>query len=182
MMPTATIEELAKLLAEEERVEEKIRETRTSLGDIKKRISESLVHRYVAMTEEKIAMPEDLMKEEQSYERLLQALLDMKNEIAKRIRPVEEQIVQANVDYLKQMFSQEKSKLGECLDAIKQKILDCRLHVEEYEQICSELNAVNSRLSRFGAEPLAMPEPLPTTDLGDLIIGCIRELRSQGKL
>ena len=54
--------------------------------------------------------------------------------------------------------------------------------VEEYEQICSELNAVNSRLSRFGAEPLAMPEPLPTTDLGDLIIGCIRELRSQGKL
>ena len=122
------------------------------------------------------------MKEEQSYERLLQALLDMKHEIAKQIRPVEEQIVQANVDYLKQMFSQKKGKLGECLDAIKQKILDCRLHMEEYEQICSELNAVNSRLSRFGAEPLAMPEPLPTTDLGDLIIGCIRELRSQGKL
>ena len=127
-------------------------------------------------------MPEDLMKEEQSYERLLQALLDMKHEIAKQIRPVEEQIVQANVDYLKQMFSQKKGKLGECLDAIKRKILDCRLPMAEYEQICSELNAVNSRLSRFGAEPLAMPEPLPTTDLGDLIIGCIRELISQGKL
>ena len=57
--------------------------------------------RYVEMIEEKIPMPEDLIKEEQSYERLLQTLPDMKNEIAKKIRPVEEQIVQANVDHIK---------------------------------------------------------------------------------
>jgi len=182
MMPTATIEELAKLLAEEERVEEKIRETQTSLGDIKKRISESLVHRYVAMTEEKIAMPEDLMKEEQSYERLLQALLDMKHEIAKQIRPVEEQIVQANVDYLKQTFDREKNRLGECLGEIDQKILGCRLHLEEYERTCSQLNTLNERLTRMGAESLPLPDSLPTTDLGDIIRGRLEHLKSQGRI
>ena len=57
--------------------------------------------RYVEKIEEKVPMPEDLIKEEQSYERLLQALLDMKNEIAKKVRPVEEQIVQANADHIK---------------------------------------------------------------------------------
>ena len=50
------------------------------------------------------------MREEQSYERLLQALQDMKNEIAKQIRPVEEQIVQANVEHLRQTFSQESRR------------------------------------------------------------------------
>ena len=37
------------------------------------------------------------MKEEKPYERLLQALLYMKNENAKKILPVEEQIIQAEV-------------------------------------------------------------------------------------
>ncbi len=56
-------------------------------------------------------MPEVLMKEEQPCERPLQALLNMKNEIAKIIRPVEKQIVQANVDYLKQIFNCKKNIL-----------------------------------------------------------------------
>ena len=49
------------------------------------------------MKEPRIQMPEDGMREEQSYARLLQALQDMKSEIAKQIRPVEEQIIQANL-------------------------------------------------------------------------------------
>ena len=56
------------------------------------------------------------MREEQSYERLLQALQDMKSEIAKQIRPVEEQIIQANVYHLRQTFQQESRKLSKCLE------------------------------------------------------------------
>jgi hypothetical protein len=63
-------------------------------------------------------MPEDLMKEEQSYERLLQALQDMKAEIAKQIRPVEEQIIHANVEHLRQTFNQESRRLINCLEEI----------------------------------------------------------------
>ena len=182
MRRSSSIEQLAKLLAEEERVEEKIHETQVVLSDIKKRISETLVRRYVAMTQEKISMPEDLMKEEQSYERLLQALLDMKNEIAKQIRPVEEQIIQANVDHLRQGFEDEKNKLEQCLAGMDQKILDCHLHLEEYRRIRSSLEILNGRLSRLGRDSLPMPDPLPSDDLGDVVIGRVEHLKSQGKL
>lgn len=182
MTSTANIEQLARLLAEEERVSEKIRETQAALAGIKKKISEALVDRYVSITQEKKSLPEDLMREEQSYERLLQALVDMRNEIANQIRPVEEQIVQTAVDQIRKTFEEEKNKLEDCLSGIDQKILDCRLHIEEYQRIRSHLDALNERLTHFGRETLLMPEPLSSSDLGDLVRGRIDQLRSHGKI
>ena len=98
MMPVPTaIQKLAKLLADEARIEEKIRDTKSALSIVQKRVSESLAQHYISMKEPRIQIPEDLMREEESFERLLLALQDMKNEIAKQIRPVEEQIIQANL-------------------------------------------------------------------------------------
>jgi hypothetical protein len=183
MMPiTEVIKELADLLAEQERIEQKIRETQTALSDIKKRISESLVHHYMAMSGEKVSLPQELIQEEQSQEYLLHALLDMKNDIAKRIRPVENQIVQSNTDSLKQIFDQEKNHLSHCLDGIDQNILDCGLHVQEYEKTRSSLKSLNERLLRLGNEAHAVPDPLPTNDLGDIVVQRITYLRSQGKI
>lgn len=170
------IEELAKLLAEEKRVEEKIHETQATLSVVKKGMSESLMRCYVGGTGANLSMPEDLMKEEQSYDRLLQALLDMKNDIAKRIRPVEEGIVLANADHLKEMFDHEKNKLDHCLGEIDQKVLDCRQHIAEYDRIRCYLVTLNEKLSRLGADPLPIPDPLPTTDLEDIITARIEVL------
>ncbi|MCH8055439.1 MAG: hypothetical protein IH857_04705, partial [Deltaproteobacteria bacterium] len=108
MIQTEPIEELHKLLTEQKRVAEKIREVQGSLSLIKKEISDSLVHQYVMATEDKIAIKDDLMREEQSYERLLQALRDMHREIEERIRPGEEQIIQAEADDFKSLFEQQK--------------------------------------------------------------------------
>ena len=117
-----------------------------------------------------------------SAERLLQALLDIKGEIARQIRPVEEQIVQANIEHLKQTFEQEKNKLEECRDGIDRKILECRLHIEEYERTRSHLHTLKERFSRLGAEPLLLPDSLPMTDLGEIIKERLEHLKSQGKL
>lgn len=182
MTSTANIEQLARLLAEEERISEKIRETQAVLAGIKKKISEALVDRYVSITQEKKSLPEELMREEQSYERLLQALVDMKNEIANQIRPVEEQIVQTAVDQIGRAFEEEKNKLADCLSAIDQKILDCRVHIEQYQGIRSRLENLNGRLTHFGRDTLVLPEPLPSTDLGDLVRARIDQLRSNGKI
>ena len=97
MMSISAVEELAKPLTEDEQVEWKIRETQGAPSNIREKISESIGVSYVEKIEEKILMPEILMKEEQPCERPLQALLYMKKENAKQIRPVEEQIVQAEV-------------------------------------------------------------------------------------
>ena len=53
----------------------------------------------------------------------------MKGEIAKQIRPVEEQIIQANVEHLRQTFSQESGRLSKCLEEIDDNILACRQYL-----------------------------------------------------
>lgn len=170
------------MLAEEARVEEKIRETTGALTLVKKRVSESLAQHYIGMKEPRIQMPEDLMREEQSYERLLQALQDMKNEIAKQIRPVEEQIIQANVDHLRQSFSQESRRLAKCLEEIDDNILACRQYLQDYERIRSGLQSLNEKLTQLGADSIQMADGLPTLDLGEIIRQRMDHLRSQGKI
>src|SRR5437016_12216215 len=183
MVPASTaVERLAKLLADETRIEEKIRDTKAALSIVQKRVSESLAKHYIAMKEPRIQIPEDLMREEESFERLLQALQDMKSEIAKQIRPVEEQIIQANVDHLRQSFSQESRKLSKCLEEIASNIQACRQYLQDYERIRSGLHGLNERLSQLGAEALQVPDNLPSSDVGEIVRQRIEYLRSQGKV
>jgi primosomal protein N'' len=176
------VAKLAKLLADEVRIDEKIRDATAALALVRKHVSESLAQHYVGMKEPRFQMPEELMREEQSYERLLQALQDMKNEIAKQIRPVEEQIIQANVDYLRQSFAQESRRLGKCLEEIDDNILACRQYLQEYDRIRSNLYALNEKISQLGAESLQVPDNLPTSDLGEVVRQRIEYLRSQEKI
>jgi chromosome segregation ATPase len=179
---TAPVAKLVQLLADESRVDERIRDTQAALALVKRRVSESLAQHYIATREPRIQLPEDLMREEQSYERLLQALQDMKNEIAKQIRPVEEQIIQANIDHLRQTFNQESRRLSKCLEEIDDNILACRQYLQDYERIRSGLFALNDKLTQLGAESVQVPDGLPTTDLGEIVRQRIEHLRAQGKL
>ena len=122
------------------------------------------------------------MREEQSYERLLQALQDMKNEIAKQIRPVEEQIIQANVDHLRQTFTQESRRLTKCLEEIDDNILACRQYLQDYERIRSSLHGLNEKLTQLGAESIQVPDGLSNADLGEIVKQRIENLRTQGKV
>ncbi len=177
------IEKLVKLIADEKRVDEKVRDTQAALTLVKKRVSESLAQHYIASPREsRFQMPEDLMREEQSYERLLQALQDMKNEIAKQIRPVEEQIIQANVDHLRQTFSQESRRLTKCLEEIDDNILACRQYLQDYERIRSSLYGLNEKLAQLGADSIQIPDSLQTSDLGEIVRQRIEHLRTQAKI
>lgn len=176
------VEKLVKLIADESRIEDKIRDTQAVLTLVKRRVSESLAQHYVSMREPRIQLPEDLMREEQSYERLLQALQDMKSEIAKQIRPVEEQIIQANIDHLRQTFGQESCRLAKCLVEIDDNILACRQYLQDYDRIRSGLYSLNEKLVQLGAESIQVPDGLPTSDLSEIIRQRIDHLRSQGKI
>ena len=119
---------------------------------------------------------------EETYERILQALLDMKNEIQTRIRPLENHIIQARIEDLNEVFEQQNNRLGDCLDSLDQKILDCRMHIEDYKRIYTDLDALNDRLSRLGAESPPISNSLPSTDIGDIIRQRIEDLKLQGRL
>lgn len=122
------------------------------------------------------------MKEEQSYERLLRVLHDMQAQIEERVRPVAQQVVQAEVERLQNLSIQKRSILNDCLALIDQTILDCRSQMEEYRQTRSALSAANERLADLGAEPIAVPDHFPTESLGDLILARVEGLRAEGKI
>ena len=60
------VERLVKLLQDETRIDEKIRDAKTAVSLVRKRVSETLAQHYIATRETRIQVPEDLMKEEQS--------------------------------------------------------------------------------------------------------------------
>ncbi len=180
MTPLEPIEELARLLSDEKRLDEEILATQAVLSRIKKKISESLVHHYINRTEGADPIEEDLMKREQANDRLLQALLDMKKEIQTRIRPIEEQIVQASVENIKESFDQKIKMLSDSLTAIDKKILDCLPHLQDYKQIQLELTTLNEKLSRLGEEPLSIPNSIPIEDFEGTIRHRIEYLKMRG--
>jgi chromosome segregation ATPase len=106
----------------------------------------------------------------------------MKSEITKQIRPVEEQIIQANVDHLRQSFGQESRRLAKCLEEIDDNILACRQYLQDYERIRAGLQSLNDKLAQLGADSLQIADGLPTVDLGEIIRERIDHLRSQGKI
>jgi hypothetical protein len=123
-----------------------------------------------------------MMREEQTYERLLRVLHDMQAQIEERVRPVAEQVVQVEVERLQSLSMHQKSILNDCLALIDQTILDCRIQMEEYRQTRSALLVLNQRLADLGAEPVAAPDHFPTENLGDLILARLEGLRSEGKI
>ena len=172
---------LAKLVADEALVEEKIHASQAALAAVKKKISESLVQSYITQGPN-INMPEDLMSQEQYYERLLLALQEMKREITQKIRPLELQVIEANREHLHATFDQYTRKLSECLAAIDEHILASRQHLEEYNNIRSVLERLNDKLAQLGALPLEMPVGPTSNDLAEVIRSRLEHLKSQGRI
>jgi hypothetical protein len=168
-------------MADEALAEEKIHAAQVALAAIKKKISESLVQSYITHGTN-INMPEDLMSQEQYYERLLLALQEMKREIAQKIRPLELQIIEANREHLRETFDQHARKLNECLAAVDEHILASRQHLDEYDSIRSVLQRLNDKLTQLGSIPLDLPAGPASSDLSATIRSRLEQLKSQGKI
>ncbi|NIO11928.1 MAG: hypothetical protein GTO40_29420 [Deltaproteobacteria bacterium] len=183
MSSSGSIEELARLLSEEKRLDEKLQETQAVLTSVKKKISESLVTPYIHQkSESPVKVDESLVQQEQSFERLLQALVDMKQEIQARIRPLEEEIVQVNIKNLNESRQNQRNKLDDALDSLDHRILECREIIETTQKIHLELSDLNEKLTRLGAAPLAAKNSPRNGDIFDFIRQRIEHLRLQGKL
>ena len=122
------------------------------------------------------------MQDERTYERLLRALEDMKTQIEDRVRPVAEQVVQAEVERLRNLSERHKDALANCLTQIDQSILGCRDHVNAYREKCSDLVTLNQRLAKLGAEPMPLPEQIPAANFEEIIRARVEGLQADGKI
>lgn len=176
------IEQLHSLLDERNKVAQKVAYVQAALGTIKTGVSTSLAQQCLNQPGTTVEFKEHLMKEEQNYERLLQALRDMQAQIEERVRPVAEQVVQAEIERLRSLSEQQKSTLTDCLTHIDESILRCRVHMAQYQEIRSNLAALSERLANLGADPERLPDHLPAESLRDLILARVEGLRAEGKL
>jgi DNA repair exonuclease SbcCD ATPase subunit len=176
------IEQLHDLLSEQRKVAEKITGVKATLNYVRQNLSTALAQQYLHTLRAGIEIREDLMKEEQSYERLLQALHDMQAQIEERVRPVAEQVIQAEVERLRDLWEHHRTALQDSLSRFDQNILNCRSYIDQYQQRRSDLAAINERLTKLGADPAPMPDVLPQQNLGDIISARVQGLRMEGKI
>lgn len=181
-MEPQPIEQLHDVLRERGKVAEKITGVKTALGIIRRNLSTALAQRYMQTAQPGIEIGEGLMKEEQTYERLLQALHDMQAQIEERVRPIAEQVIQAEVERLRDLSERHRSALQDSIAHIDESILNCRSYVDQYQQKRSDLVALNERLTKLGANPAPLPDSLPEANLGDVIRARVEGLRTEGKI
>jgi hypothetical protein len=122
------------------------------------------------------------MRGEQTYERLLKALHDMQAQIEERVRPVAQQVIESEVQRLRELSEHHRIALQDSLAHIDANILSCRSYIDQYHQKRSDLAAINERLSKLGAEPVAVPDGLSQQNLGDIITARVEGLRMEGKI
>jgi len=175
-----TIKQLARLLTEYNKLEGKIQQAQSSLTSVKDELSQSLLDRYIK--EGSMTVEEDLMKAEQSSERLLQALLNLKRNFEQQIRQLDEQIVQAHGEHVRQMFDQRTSRLNDCIARVDEKVLSCGDYIKEYKNLYTELDTLNQTLSEMGKEKLQLPERVPVDDFLEFITWRIQELKMKGSI
>lgn len=181
-MQLQPIEQLHGLLSEQRNVAEKITGVKAALGYVRQSLSTALAQQYLHTPRGGVEIREDLMKEEQSYERLLKALHDMQAQIEERVRPVAEQVIQAEVERLRDLSEHHRAALQNSLARIDENILNCRSYIDQYQQRRSDLAAVNERLTRLGADPAPLPDFLPEQNLGDVIRARVEGLRTEGRI
>lgn len=181
-MQPQPIEQLHDLLSEQAQVAEKITGVQAALGHVKQSLSTALAQHYLSPPRAGVEFKEDLMKEEQTYERLLKALQDMQAQIEERVRPVAEQVIEAEVARLRELSEHHRTALQDSLARIDENILNCRSYIDQYQQRRSDLAFVNERLSKLGAEPVPVPDIFPQQNLGDIINARVEGLRTEGKI
>jgi DNA repair exonuclease SbcCD ATPase subunit len=181
-MQPQPIEQLQTLLSEHAKVAEKITGVSAAIGHVRQSLSTALAQQYLRTPQTGVEFREDLMKEEQTYERLLKALQDMQAQIEERVRPVAEQVIQAEVERLRQLLEHHYTALQDSLAHIDANILSCRSYIDQYHQRRSDLAAVNERLSKLGADPAPIPDGLPEQNLGEIIRVRVENLRMEGKI
>lgn len=122
------------------------------------------------------------MTHQQPYDNILSTLQQMKDEILKQIRPLEEQIIHASIQEIRKSFESESNTLSRCLDQIDDNIIKCNECVKQYGTIRTSLHELNEKMSQLGLEGLPVTDGLVDLDLGEVLKGRIEYLRSQGKI
>jgi exonuclease VII large subunit len=174
------IEQLQNLLADRDKVLEKISSIHSALGSLR---ADSAAPEPVSPPAS-IAQPHKTANpqfEAQGANRLLQCLHDMQAQIEERVRPLAQQAVDNEVARLHEETSHQQASLRDCLAQIDRCIVNCIAQIETYRNQQTILSNLNERIAQLGATPEPLPSSLSLENFSGAIHARIDELRERGK-
>jgi hypothetical protein len=116
----------------------------------------------------------------ESLERLMEVILQMRINLAHITETLHQQTHEMR-EQLGVVFEEEKHALANCLDGIDDKLKECSACVDEYQQLYASLSSMRQKLVQLGAQPSALPPPMPVSNIEGIIAWRLRELKEQGK-
>ena len=114
-------------------------------------------------------------------ERLMEVILQMRINLQQVTITFQQQTEEIR-QQLGFVFDEEKKVLEVCLERIDDKLEECATYVEDYRKLYASLDVMRQKLVQLGAEPTAMPTPLPLEHFEDIIAWRVQELRTTGKV
>ena len=123
-----------------------------------------------------------LMKTEQAYDPVFQALVDIRKNLAEKMSSLDEYIRCAQLECLEDAFQQQKDALAECLDGIDQQLITLSVYIEEYQHLHGSLRNLNEKIPELGGKPPVTPETIAGDSLVEVLAGRLDYLKSQGKI
>ncbi len=115
-----------------------------------------------------------------STERVLVAVLEATQQITRNIQSIEERLLNAVTDHMKERIEIEQVRLTQCFDVVDEYLMACNSVLREGSEIRNRIVGLQERLSGFGVASVSPPDL--SSDLESIIQERIAALKSQGKL
>ncbi len=117
-----------------------------------------------------------------STEQLLEMVLEATREITRNMQSVEERLLNAVTDHMKQRIESEQARLVQCLNVVDEYLMACNSVLREGGEIRGRIVGLQERLSAFGFASVSPPDVSSFADIESIIQERIAALKSQGKL
>ena len=116
----------------------------------------------------------------QSVERLMEIVLQMKINLTHVTETLYQQTFEIR-EQLGAVFDEETHSLEVCLKALDQKLEECSVCIADYRRLHMKLTDMHRKLVQLGAEPNALPPPLPVHSIEEVIAWRLGELKNNSR-
>lgn len=126
-------------------------------------------------------MNKDGIMDGESMERLMDIILQMRMNLGHINETLQQQTYEIR-QQLNAVFEEQKRGLEKSLSDIDSKLQQCSSSMQDCQKLYGSLASIREKLVQLGGDPSALPPPLDTESLDEVLMARLRQLRDLGKL
>lgn len=117
----------------------------------------------------------------ESVERLMDIILQMRMNLGHINETLQQQTYEIR-EQLNGVFEDQKRSLEKALSLIDNKLQECSNSIQDCQRLYGSLAVMREKLVQLGGNPSAMPAPLGTKPVDEVLTARLRRLKELGKL